>query len=91
MICVPSVPIHGYWLAHRLLKSRARAYYSDIYNIPDENGQFKWCSWAWSRILRESFYALAQTARLSRGRDHHHPGQAPRDRTFVAFSSRTFG
>ena len=31
---------NGYWLAHRLLNSRARVYYGDIYNIPDEIGQF---------------------------------------------------
>jgi len=31
---------NAYWLAHRLLKSRANVYYGDIYNIPDEIGQF---------------------------------------------------
>jgi SAM-dependent methyltransferase len=58
---------NGYWLAHRLLKSRARVYYGDIYNIPDEIGQFDVVFLGMVLPhLREPFYALAQTARLSR-------------------------
>lgn len=30
----------GYWLAHRLLKSRARAYYGTAYDLPAPLGQF---------------------------------------------------
>ena len=58
---------NGYWLAHRLLNSRARVYYGDIYNIPDEIGQFDVVFLGMVLPhLREPFYALAQTARLSR-------------------------
>lgn len=31
---------NGYWLAHRLLRSRARACYGDVYAIPPALGQF---------------------------------------------------
>jgi SAM-dependent methyltransferase len=58
---------NGYWLAHRLLNSRARAYYGDIYNIPHEIGQFDVVFFGMVLPhLREPFYALAQSARLSR-------------------------
>lgn len=30
----------AYWLAHRLLGSRARAYYGTVYSLPDELGHF---------------------------------------------------
>jgi Methyltransferase domain len=58
---------NGYWLAHRLLHSRARVYYGDIYNIPAETGQFDVVFLGLVLPhLREPFHALAQTARLSR-------------------------
>jgi SAM-dependent methyltransferase len=58
---------NGYWLAHGLLNSRARVYYGDIYNIPDQIGQFDVVFFGMVLPhLREPFYALAQTARLSR-------------------------
>ena len=58
---------NSYWLAHRLLQSRARAYYGDIYNIPDAIGQFDVVLLGMVLPhLREPFYALAQNARLSR-------------------------
>ena len=62
------IPVrNGYWLAHRLLQSRARVYYGDIYNIPDEIGQFDVVLFGMVLPhLREPFHALAQTARLSR-------------------------
>jgi SAM-dependent methyltransferase len=62
------VPVrNAYWLAHRLLKSRARVHYGDIYNIPDEIGQFDVVLLGMVLPhLREPFYALAQTTRLSR-------------------------
>ena len=31
---------NGYWLAHRLLGSKARVYYGNIYELPKELGQF---------------------------------------------------
>ncbi|MBN1515638.1 methyltransferase domain-containing protein [Candidatus Sumerlaeota bacterium] len=31
---------NGYWLAHRLLKSKARAFYGNIYDLPVEVGMF---------------------------------------------------
>ena len=58
---------NGYWLAHRLFKSRVRVYYNDIYNIPDEICQFDVVFLGMVLLhLREAFYALAQTVRLSR-------------------------
>jgi hypothetical protein len=58
---------NGYWLAHRLFKSRAQVYYGDVYNIPEEIGQFDVVVLGMILPhLREPFYALAQTARLSR-------------------------
>lgn len=58
---------NAYWLAHRLLKSGARAFYGDIYNIPDAIGEFDVVMLGMVLPhLREPFYALAQTTRLSR-------------------------
>ena len=31
---------NGYWLCHRLLNSKAEVYYGDIYDLPEELGQF---------------------------------------------------
>ena len=31
---------NAYWLCHRLLKSRAEVYYGDIYDLPEQLGQF---------------------------------------------------
>ena len=68
---------NGYWLAHRLLKSRARVYYGDIYNIPEEIGQFDVVFLGMVLPhLREPFHALAQTARLKSRRCHNHPAGA---------------
>ena len=76
---------NGYWLAHRLLNSRARVYYGDIYNIPEEIGQFDVVFLGMVLPhLREPFYALAQTARLSR--DAVIITQpAPKDQTPIAY------
>jgi hypothetical protein len=82
---------NGYWLAHRLLKSRARVYYGDIYNIPDEIGQFDVV--LLGMVLphsREPFYALAQTARLSRGVVII-TRQAPKDQAPIAYFIPTPG
>jgi Methyltransferase domain len=58
---------NAYWLAHHLLNSRARAFYGNVYNIPDEIGQFDVVVLGMILPhLREPFHALAQTARLSR-------------------------
>ena len=79
-------PIHnGYWLAHRLLRSRARVYYGDIYNIPDEIGRFDVVLLGMILPhLREPFYALAQTARLSRDVVII-TQQAPKDQVPIAY------
>ena len=54
---------NAYWLAHRLLKSHARVFYGDIYNIPEEIGEFDVVFLGMVLPhLREPFYALAQTA-----------------------------
>ena len=58
---------NSYWLAHRLLNSRAQVCYGDIYNIPDELGQFDVVVLGMVLPhLREPFHALAQISRLSR-------------------------
>jgi SAM-dependent methyltransferase len=58
---------NSYWLAHRLLNSRAQVYYGDIYNIPDEIGQFDVVVLGMVLPhLRDPFHALAQTSRLTR-------------------------
>ena len=76
---------NGYWLAHRLLNSRARVYYGDIYNIPDEIGQFDVVFLGMVLPhLREPFHALAQTARLSRDAVII-TQQAPRDERPIAY------
>ena len=76
---------NSYWLAHRLLKSRARVYYGDIYNIPDEIGQFDVVLLGMVLPhLREPFYALAQTVRLSRDAVII-TQQAPKDEAPVAY------
>jgi SAM-dependent methyltransferase len=75
----------AYWLAHRLLKSRARVYYGDIYSIPDEIGQFDAVFLGMVLPhLREPFYALAQTARLSRDAVII-TQQAPKDQAPIAY------
>jgi hypothetical protein len=76
---------NGYWLAHRLLKSRARVYYGDIYNISNEIGQFDVVLLGMVLPhLREPFYALAQTARLSRDVVII-TQQAPKDQVPIAY------
>jgi SAM-dependent methyltransferase len=76
---------NGYWLAHRLLKSRARVYYGDIYNIPDEIGQFDVVFLGMVLPhLREPFYALSQTTRLSRDAVII-TQQAPKDQAPIAY------
>jgi hypothetical protein len=76
---------NGYWLAHRLLKSRARVYYGDIYNIPDEIGQIDVVVLGMVLPhLREPFYVLAQTARLSKDAVII-TQQAPKDQAATAY------
>ena len=76
---------NSYWLAHRLLNSRARVFYGDIYNIPDEIGQFDVVFLGMVLPhLREPFYALAQTARLSRDVVII-TQQAPKDQAPIAY------
>jgi len=31
---------NGYWFAHRAFKSKAKVFYGDVYNLPDELGKF---------------------------------------------------
>jgi SAM-dependent methyltransferase len=57
---------NGYWLAHRLYKSKARAFYGDIYELPKELGVFD-VSIIGSVLehLRDQISALASVARLT--------------------------
>ncbi len=76
---------NSYWLAHRLLGSRARAYYGDVYSIPDEIGSFDVVLLGMILPhLREPFHALARTVRLSRDVVII-TQQAPRDENPSAF------
>jgi len=58
---------NGYWLAHRLNKSKARAFYGDVYKLPTELGVFD-VSIIGSVLehLRDQISAMASVARLTR-------------------------
>ena len=58
---------NGYWLAHRLNNSKARAFYGDIYELPTELGLFD-VSVVGSVLehLRDQISAMASVARLTR-------------------------
>ena len=58
---------NGYWLAHRLNKSKARAFYGDVYELPTELGVFD-VSIIGSVLehLRDQISAMASVARLTR-------------------------
>jgi SAM-dependent methyltransferase len=59
----------GYWLAHRLLRSRARVYYGSVYDLPEELGQFDVVLLGQILVhLQNPVAALASAAR--RGREH---------------------
>ena len=58
---------NAYWLCHRLLNSRARVYYGDIYDLPIELGQFDIAIVASVlEHLSDPVTALASIARLVR-------------------------
>jgi SAM-dependent methyltransferase len=58
---------NGYWLAHRLYKSKARAFYGDVYELPIELGVFD-VSIVGSVLehLRDQISAMGSVARLTR-------------------------
>ena len=58
---------NGYWLAHRLNKSKARAFYGDVYELPTALGVFD-VSIIGSVLehLRDQISAMASVARLTR-------------------------
>jgi SAM-dependent methyltransferase len=58
---------NAYWLCHRLLNSRAEVYYGDIYDLPEELGQFD-VAIVGSVLehLSDQITALASIARLTR-------------------------
>ncbi|HLX65095.1 MAG TPA: hypothetical protein VKX17_27750 [Planctomycetota bacterium] len=54
---------NGYWFAHRLLGSKAIAYYGTVYNIPPEVGQFDVVVMGQILVhLRDPFAALASAS-----------------------------
>jgi hypothetical protein len=58
----------SYWLSHRLLASRASAYYGDIYALPRELGDFDVVLYGTIlNHLRDPFQALYSGCRLSVG------------------------
>ena len=58
---------NAYWYAHRVLKSEAKAYYGDIYGIPEELGEFDVVMFGMVLPhLRDPFLALQSASRLSR-------------------------
>jgi hypothetical protein len=58
---------NAYWYAHRVLGSRARAYYGDIYDIPTALGPVDVAVFGMVLPhLRDPFQALASATRLSR-------------------------
>jgi len=57
----------AYWFAHRLLGSRARAYYGNIYDFPAGLGEFDVVNFGMVLPhLRDPFLALQSASRLSR-------------------------
>lgn len=58
---------NGYWLAHRLNNSKARAFYGDVYELPTQLGVFD-VSIIGSVLehLRDQISAMASVARLTR-------------------------
>lgn len=58
----------AYWFAHRVLGSKARAYYGDIYDFPPALGAFDVVNFGMVLPhLRDPFLALQSASRLSRG------------------------
>ena len=59
---------NAYWLSHRLLKSQARAYYGDVYHLPETLGRFD-VAIVGSVLehLSDQVTALASIARLTNG------------------------
>jgi hypothetical protein len=58
---------NGYWLNHRLLGSKAKAVYGDVYNIPEEIGPVDAAFYGSILLhLRDPFLALQRGARLAR-------------------------
>ena len=58
---------NAYWYVHRILKSKAKVYYGDIYNIPDQLGQFDVVMFGMVLLhLRVPFLELQSASRLSR-------------------------
>lgn len=58
---------NAYWYAHRILKSKAKVYYGDIYNIPHQLGQFDVVMFGMVLPhLRDPFLALQSASRLSK-------------------------
>jgi hypothetical protein len=50
---------NGFWFAHRAYKSRAKATYGTVYEIPDDIGQFDICTFGSILLhLRDPFLAL---------------------------------
>jgi SAM-dependent methyltransferase len=59
--------LNAYWLAHRLLGSSARAFYGDIYALPEALGPFDVVVMGSVLLhLRDPFQALHSASRLSR-------------------------
>jgi len=57
----------SYWFAHRVLGSRAKAFYGDVYRIPQELGPFDVVVLGAILLhLRDPFLALQSAGRLSR-------------------------
>ena len=58
---------NAYWYAHRLLNSRAKAYYGDVYNLPSMLGKFDVVFFGMILgHLRDPFQALFSGAKLCR-------------------------
>ena len=57
----------AYWFCHRLLGSRAKVYYGDIYNLPEDLGLFDVVFYGMILThLRDPYWALYNGAKLSR-------------------------
>lgn len=57
---------NGYWFTHEKLKSQAKVYYGDIYNLPEELGMFDVVVFGMILShLRDPFQALYSASRLA--------------------------
>jgi SAM-dependent methyltransferase len=80
---------NGYWMAHRLNRSKARMVYSNVYSIPPEIGQFDVAVIAQILVhLSDPVRALSSIFERVRGRVVVTEGMIDNDEPFMSLCSR---